>query len=166
MSYYLFLWPCTSSTNLSGFREWPCTFSTKLSRFPLWYIQFLVCSTFIAHEIRQFGSQFDWKSKTSLFTFLNVYVFWIEWDKILISQLSPLKFRYFTDQKRPGEGPSIIVLQLPKIVHFLHICADLSKKSKSVKAIFLYPSGRPDHALSESTMFYKGLSNSSRDIEE
>ena len=105
VSYYLFLWPCTSSTNLSGFREWPCTSSTKLSRFPLWYIQFLVCSTFIDHEIRQFGSQFDWKSKTSLFTFLNVYVFWIERDKILISQVSPLKFRYFTDQNGPKRGP-------------------------------------------------------------
>ena len=43
-------------------------------------------------------SQLDRKSKTLFFTFLNVYVFWIERDKILISQLSPSKFRCFADQ--------------------------------------------------------------------
>ena len=43
-------------------------------------------------------SQLDRKSKTWIFTFLNVYVCWIERDKILISQLSPPKFRYFADQ--------------------------------------------------------------------
>ena len=145
----------------------------------------------------KFGSQLDWKSKTWFFTFRNVYVSWIERDKILISQLSPPKFRYFTDQNGPKGGPyetnfdifqtvraqkvdeknGIIclvsffpswgmVLKLPKIVYFLQICADLSKKSKSIKAIYLYPSERPHHALSENSMFYRGLSNSSRDIED
>ena len=60
----------------------------------------------------------------------------------------------------------VMVLKLPKIVHFLQICADLSKKSKSIKAIYLYSSERPHHALSENSMFYRSLSNSSRDIEE
>ena len=60
----------------------------------------------------------------------------------------------------------VMVLNLLKIVHFGQICADLSKKSKSMKAIYLYPSERPHHALSENSMFYRGLSNSSRDIEE
>ena len=59
-----------------------------------------------------------------------------------------------------------MVLKLPKIVHFLEICADLNKKSKSIKAIYLYPSEKPHHALSKNSMFYRGLSNSSRDIEE
>ena len=36
---------------------------------------------------------------------LNVYVSWIEWDKILISQLSPPKFRYFADQYGPKGEP-------------------------------------------------------------
>ena len=53
----------------------------------------------------KFGSQLDWKSKTWFFTFLNVYVSWIERDKILISQLSPLDFRYFADQNGPKRGP-------------------------------------------------------------
>ena len=56
-----------------------------------------------------------------------------------------------------------MVLKLPKIVDFLQICADLSKKSKYIKAIYLYPSERPHHALPENSMFYKGLSISSRD---
>ena len=57
-------------------------------------------------------------------------------------------------------------LKLAKIVHFLQICADLIKKSKYIKAIYLYPSERPHHPLSENSTFYRVLSNSSRDIEE
>ena len=59
-----------------------------------------------------------------------------------------------------------MVLELPKIVHSLQDCADLSKKSKSIKAIYLYPPEIPHHALSENNMFYRGLSKNSRDIEE
>ena len=47
-------------------------------------------------------------------------------------------------------------------VHFLQICADLSKKPKFIKAIYFYPSERPHHALSENS----GPSNSSQDIKE
>ena len=46
------------------------------------------------------------------------------------------------------------------------LCADLSKKSKFVRVIYLYLSERPDHVLSENSMFYRGLSNSSRNIQE
>ena len=46
----------------------------------------------------KFGSQLDRKIKIWFFTFLNVYVSWVERDKILISQLSPPKFWYFADQ--------------------------------------------------------------------
>ena len=59
-----------------------------------------------------------------------------------------------------------MVLKLPKIVHFWQICADLSKKSKSIKAIYLYPYERLYHGISKNSMFYRGLSDSSRDIEE
>ena len=60
----------------------------------------------------KFGSQLDRKSKTCSFTFLNMYVSWIEREKILIS------------------------------------------------------SERPYHVLSENGSFYRGLRNSSRDLEE
>ena len=53
----------------------------------------------------KFGSQLDRKSETWSFTFLNVYVSRIERDKILISQLSPQKFRYFADQNGPKGRP-------------------------------------------------------------
>ena len=59
-----------------------------------------------------------------------------------------------------------MVLKLPKIVHLLQIFTDRSRKSKSIKAIYLYPSERPYYALSENSMFYRGLSNSSQDIED
>ena len=59
-----------------------------------------------------------------------------------------------------------MVLKLPKIVYFLLICADFSKKSKSIEEIYLYPSKRPHHALLEHSLFCRGLSNSSRDTEE
>ena len=49
----------------------------------------------------------------------------------------------------------IMVLKLPKIVHILQICADLSNKSKSSKSTYLYLSEieRPHHAISENSMF-------------
>ena len=58
----------------------------------------------------------------------------------------------------------VMVLKLPKIVHCLQICADLI--SRSIRAIYLCPYERPYHALSENDMFYRGLDNSSQDIEE
>ena len=60
----------------------------------------------------------------------------------------------------------VMVLKLPKIVHFWQICADLSNKSKSIQAVYLYPSERTHHALSKNSTFYRGLNNSSQDIEE
>ena len=52
-----------------------------------------------------------------------------------------------------------MAVKLPKII----FCADLSEKS--IKAIYIYPFERPRHAISENSMFYSGLRNSSRDIE-
>ena len=60
----------------------------------------------------------------------------------------------------------VMVLNLPKIVQFLQICADISKKSKSIKAIYLYWSERSHRALSKYNMFYRCLSNDSQDTEE
>ena len=57
-----------------------------------------------------------------------------------------------------------MVLKLPKEVHLWQICADLSKKSKSIKNIYLYPSERLHHAISENSMFYRGLNNSSKKV--
>ena len=59
-----------------------------------------------------------------------------------------------------------MVLKLPKIVHSLQICPGIIKKSKSIKAIYLYPSERLHYALSRNNIFYRGLSNNSQDIEE
>ena len=50
----------------------------------------------------------------------------------------------------------VIVLKLPKIVHFLQIFADLSKKCKSIKAVYSYPSER-SHVLSEKSICYRDL---------
>ena len=36
----------------------------------------------------------------------------------------------------------VMVFKLSKKVHFLQFCADLSKKSKSIKAIYIYASER------------------------
>ena len=126
----------------------------------------------------RFDSQVDRTVKLVFFTFRNMYVSWLEWDKILISQLSPVKFTYFANLNEPRGGPHenefwqfsntklniissqtskdrwkkwviclvfffaswLIVLKLLKIVHFLQICADLCKKSKSIKENYLDPS--------------------------
>ena len=40
-------------------------------------------------------------------------------------------------------------------MHFLQFCADLTKKSKSIKAIYIYASERSRYALSENgTVYY------------
>ena len=50
-----------------------------------------------------------------------------------------------------------MVLKLPKIVYFLQICADFSKKPKYIKAIYLFPFERPHHALPENSTFLYGF---------
>ena len=60
----------------------------------------------------------------------------------------------------------VMVLKLSKKVHFLQFCADLSKKSKSVKAIYIYASESSHYTLSENGMVYRGLSHRSWDISD
>ena len=42
-------------------------------------------------------------------------------------------------------------------MHVLQFCADLSKKPKSVKEIYIYASRSSHYTLSENDMAYKGL---------
>ena len=51
----------------------------------------------------------------------------------------------------------VMVLKLSKKVHFLEFCADLSKKSKSVKAIYIYASERSCYALPENGIIYYAM---------
>ena len=60
----------------------------------------------------------------------------------------------------------IMVCKLSKKVQFLQFCADLSKKSKSVKAIYIYASESSHYTLSENAMVYRGLSHRSWDISD
>ena len=50
----------------------------------------------------------------------------------------------------------VMVPKLSKKVHFLQFCADLSKKSKSVKAIYIYACESSRYTLSENGMVYWG----------
>ena len=43
---------------------------------------------------------------------------------------------------------------VPKFSKKVHFCVDLSKKSKSIKAIYIYASERPRYALSENGIVY------------
>ena len=70
------------------------------------FSKWLSCRSWDYPENFGICSQLDRKSKTWFFTFLNVCIFWIEQDKILISQLSPPKFRYFADQNGSKLGPN------------------------------------------------------------
>ena len=58
----------------------------------------------------------------------------------------------------------VIVRKLSKNVQFLQSFADLSKKSKSVEAIYRYASESSHYTLSENSMIYRGLSHHSWDI--
>ena len=57
-----------------------------------------------------------------------------------------------------------MLCKLSKKVNFLQFYADLNKKSKSVKAIYIYASESSYYTLSENTMVYRGLSHRSWDI--
>ena len=50
-----------------------------------------------------------------------------------------------------------MVLKLSKKVYFLQFCDDLSKKSKSIKAIYAYASERSRYAFSENGIVYSAL---------
>ena len=54
-----------------------------------------------------------------------------------------------------------MVSKLSEKVPFLQFCADLSKKSKSVKAIYIYASESSHYTLSENAMVYSGPSHRS-----
>ena len=56
----------------------------------------------------------------------------------------------------------VMVLKFSKKMHVLQFCDDLSKKSKSVKAIYKYAS----YTLSKNGMVYRGLSHRSWDISD
>ena len=47
----------------------------------------------------------------------------------------------------------VMVLTLSKKLHFLEFCADLSKKSKSVKAIHIYVSNSSHYTISDNDRF-------------
>ena len=47
-----------------------------------------------------------------------------------------------------------MVLKLSKKVHFLQFYADLSKKSKFIKVIYIYESERSRYALTENGIVY------------
>ena len=58
----------------------------------------------------------------------------------------------------------VMVCKLSKKVHFLQFCADLSKKSKSVEAIYIYASESTHFTYSENATISRSLSHRSLDI--
>ena len=53
----------------------------------------------------------------------------------------------------------VSVCKLSKKGHFLQFCADLCKKSKSIKAIYIYVSNRPHYALWENAIVYCAMTS-------
>ena len=60
----------------------------------------------------------------------------------------------------------VMVRKLSKKVHFLQVFADFSKKSKSVKAIYIYATESSHYTFSENDMVYRDLSHRSWDISD
>ena len=125
-------------------------------------------------------SQLDRTSKTWFFSFPNLYFSRIKRDKILISQLSPPKIRYFTNQNGPkGEPHENEIWQLsnakmgsfvwfsclrpelwPLNLSFLQFFANVSKKPKAVTAIYVYVSKSSRFTFSENGIGYYGITSS------
>ena len=88
-------------------------------------------------------SQLHRKSKTCFFIFLSVYLSWIEWDKNLISQLLPPKFRYFAYQNGPKGDPRKWILTNFKCkkIGFLTVTArKADEKNGVMNLVFILPS--------------------------
>ena len=125
-------------------------------------------------------SQLDRTSKTWFFSFPNLYFSRIKRGKILISQLSPPKIRYFTNQNGPkGEPHENEIWQLsnakmgsfvwfsclrpelwPLNLSFLQFFANVSKKPKAVTAIYVYVSKSSRFTFSENGIGYYGITSS------
>ena len=60
----------------------------------------------------------------------------------------------------------VMVFKLSKKGHFLQFCADLSNKSKSLKAIYIYASEGSHYTLLENLIVYRGLRHLSWDIND
>ena len=58
----------------------------------------------------------------------------------------------------------VMVLKLSKKVDFLQFCADLCKKSKSIKAIYIHASERSGYTLSENVIVYYAMTYCFGDI--
>ena len=57
-----------------------------------------------------------------------------------------------------------MVLKLSKKITFFQFCADLSKESKFIKAIYIYTSETSRYALSENSIVYYAMADSFGDI--
>ena len=57
-----------------------------------------------------------------------------------------------------------MVLELSKKGHFLKFCADLSKKSKSIKAIYIHAPENPCCTISENGIVYYAINYRFGDI--
>ena len=123
-------------------------------------------------------SQLNRKIKNCFFRFLNVYVSWIKPEKILISQLSVPKFKYFADQNGPKRDPMKMNFNNSKYKHFhkrssksrwkngficlgfclfLQFFVDTSKINEAVVAIYVYVSESSHFALLENGIRYYAM---------
>ena len=64
-------------------------------------------------------------------------------------------FDYFKIQKSMSQ--TVRAEKLDQELYFLQFCADLSKKSKSVRAIYIYASESSHYILSKNGMVYRCL---------
>ena len=86
-----------------------------------------IISSLFSHFI-----QLNRKIRALFFIFPNLYVSWIERDKILISQLSPKKFGYFADQNWPKAVPMKMILTIFKCKNEVPKQLGLKKQMKKL----------------------------------
>ena len=97
-----------------------------------------------------------WKYTLSIFKFRNEY--YKQLDRKKVDEKNGVICLVFM-------CPSwVTVLKLSKKVHFFQFCADISKKSRSIKVIYIYTSGRSHCALSEKGTVYYAMDYCFREI--
>ena len=122
---------------------------------PNWWL-YPIIEAFYRPEWSKGGT--TWKWILTIFKYKNECYKQLEWKKLMKKNGGICQVSMF-----PSLG---MVLKLSKKVRFSQFRADLSKKPKCVKAIYVHASESSHRTLSESDMVYRGLSHRSWDISD
>ena len=77
--------------------------------------------------------------------------------QLIINRREKVGIKKLKNRKAFIQIPKGMVFKLSQKVYFLQFCADISKKSKAIKAIYIDASERSRYSLSENVIVYYAM---------